>query len=205
MLPLPPWAIWSAIAHVIFFAGVCGAAIVGEAFSAPNALYGESGILQQSHLFGIVLAMFAIVTAPLAAGMAIIASSFNDSKLIRCLLPSYWSIAGVLAATAAMVYSIQPSNTFSINQPDNVQQLLGGAVFSIAVPFSIVAACVLCSHLRSKEELNPLTWLQASLGEELVGRNAFLVAGGIVALAAAMFMCCILSGVMNFGPCECFR
>lgn len=201
---LPTWAWWLIIAHALFFAGVGGAAIVGEAFSAPNAEYGESGILQPADLFGIILAMIGTVTAPLAGALSIITVSASPSARLRIVVSAYNFVAAVIIAAAAMVYSVRPGDTYSTtNPPDNVQQLLGGMVFAIAIPYALTAAYVTGANARSESaisRLDPRAWLQASRGEEFIGRNALLVAGGVVLIAGAAFMCSILSSVMNFGP-----
>lgn len=45
------------IMRVWLAVSVSGAVIVGEDFSLVNATYGESGILQPSDVFGVILAM----------------------------------------------------------------------------------------------------------------------------------------------------
>ena len=199
---LPRWVWWLAIAHVLVLAGICGAWIVGEDFSV-NVIAGGPE-LNQTDEFGIFLAMFAIVTAPLAAAMSVIAVGASDSVPVRIAVSFYNSVAGVLLAAAAMAFSVRPADTFStVHAPDNVQQLLGGMVFAIAIPYVITTACVAIVHARGKDvgaRLDPRAWLDAARGEEFLGPNALLITGGLVTIAAATFLSCILSSVMNYGP-----
>lgn len=199
---LPRWVWWLAIAHVLVLAGICGAWIVGEDFSVIVIAGGPE--LDQTDEFGIFLAMFAIVTAPLAAAMSVIAVGASDSLPLRVAVSFYNSIAGVLVAAAAMAFSVRPADTFSsVHSPDNVQQLLGGMVFAIAIPYVITTTCVAIVHARGKDvgaRLDPRAWLDAARGEEFLGPNALLIMGGVATIAAATFLCCILSAVMNFGP-----
>lgn len=201
---LPTWAWWLLVAHALFFAGVGGAAIVGEAFSAQNAEYGEAGILQPADLFGICLAMFGTVTAPLAAALSMIAVSASPSPRLRTAVSAYNFVAATLIASAAMVYCVRPGDTYSItNPPDNVQQMLGGMVFSIAILYALTAAYITGANARAESvtaQLDPRAWLQASRGEEFLGKNATLVVSGVALIAGVAFMCSILSSVMNFGP-----
>ena len=199
---LPRWVWWLAIAHILVMAGICGAWIVGEDFSVNVIANGPE--LDQADEFGIVLAMFAIVTAPLAAAMSVIAVGASDSPLLRVTVSFYNSVAGVVLAAAAMAFSVRPSDTFStIHGPDNVQQLLGGTVFAIAIPYVITTTCVAIAHANVKDvgaRLDRLAWLDASRGEELIGHNALLVVGGVVIIAAVTFLACILSPVINHTP-----
>jgi hypothetical protein len=195
---------WLVAAHVAGAAVVLCLCLVGKSFSAPNAQYGEAGIIYPPQVAEIVVALLAILATPLAASASVLASASLQRPFLRAILAGYVSIAMAAAAVIVMALSIEPFRTYNISyadQPDNVQQLLGGMVFALAVPLSIVCAYISVSRLwplvGSTKQLRQAPIHPAS---RLWGSNGALVAYGIIALGAGFTLTCVLSSVMNYGP-----
>jgi hypothetical protein len=200
-MEVAPTFFWLICTHVFGGITVLCLILVGKDFSAPNSYYGEAGILYGPQVAEIVVAMFAILATPLAACAAVLTSSPLMSRSIRALIPAYICCASAVAAFTAMILSIEPFRTYNIlyaDQPDNVQQLLGGIIFALSLPLAAATAFIAVSRLTSFGSNKHLR--AAPIHPAEFSKNAGLIAGGLAALGVGLTLTCILSSVMNYGP-----
>jgi hypothetical protein len=187
--------LWLIVAHLCGGLAIACLCLVGKSFSVNNVEYQEAGILYPAQVSEIVVAMFAILCTPLACGMVLLTSA---SLKLSTIFALYVAFASSASAVAAMTFSIEPFRTYNISyadQPDNVQQLLGGIAFAISVPLACVSFIIAATRFQARIS-RPLQSTPMHPTQRFLGSNAALVGGGIFALGAGLCLTCVLSSVM---------